>query len=101
MRERQEMLATQSNLEDLESLVDALTKFTTKIGFKALRIKDDKEEDEKYGLLDSGATHCVREVQEEEEYHSLIPIDAQVAFSSKVETKLFMTRHGTKRVLKR
>ena len=66
----------------------------TKIGFKALRVKDDKEEDEKYGLLDSGATHCVREVQEEERY-SLIPIKVKVAFESKVETWLFMTRHGT------
>ena len=67
----------------------------TKIGFKALRIKGDKEEDEKYGLLDSGATHCVREVQDQEEYHSLIPRKVKVAFESKVETRLFMTRHGT------
>ena len=96
MRERQELLASQSNPEDLDSLVEVLTKLNTKIGFKAFRSKDDKEEDEKYGLLDSGATHCAREVQEEEEeYHSLIPINAQVAFASKVETRLFMTRHGT------
>ena len=62
---------------------------------KAFRIKDDEEDDERYGLLDSGATHCVREVQEEEEDHSLIPIDVQVAFSSEVKTKLFMTKFGT------
>ena len=37
----------------------------------------------------------MREVQEEKEYHSLIPIDVQVAFSSEVKTKLFMTKHGT------
>ena len=32
MRERQELLVSQSNPEDLESLVDALTKLHTKIG---------------------------------------------------------------------
>jgi hypothetical protein len=60
---------------------------------KAFKIKDDEEDGDWYGLLDSGATHCVREAQEEE-YHSLIPIDVQVAFSSKRKTRLFMTRHG-------
>ena len=28
-------------------------------------------------------------------YHALIPINVKVAFESKVETRLFMTRHGT------
>jgi hypothetical protein len=37
----------------------------------------------------------VREVQEKEEYHTLIPIDVQVACSSEVKTKLFMTKFGT------
>ena len=42
MKERQEKMASQSNPEDLDELVDALTKLNTKI--KAFRIKDDKED---------------------------------------------------------
>lgn len=80
MRERPEKIPSQSNPEELETLVEALTKLNTKI--KAFRIKDIEEDGERYGLLDSGATHSVREVQEKEEYHTLIPIDVQVAFSS-------------------
>jgi hypothetical protein len=93
LRERREKLASQSNPEDLDTLVEALAKLRTKI--KAFKIKDDDEDGERYGLLDSGPTHCVREVQEKEEYHTLIPIDVQVAFSSEVKTKLFMTKFGT------
>ena len=43
MRERRELLESQSNPEDLDTLVDVLTKLNTKIGFKALRIKEEKE----------------------------------------------------------
>ena len=67
----------------------------TKIGFKALRIKEEKDFEEQYGLLDSGASHCVREAKDDEEFHSLIPIKVNVAFKSKVESQLFMTRQGT------
>ena len=84
MRERQEKLASQSNPEDLDTLVEALTKLNTEI--KAFKIKDDERDGERYGLLDSGATHCVGGVQEKEEYHTLAPIDLQVAFSSEAKT---------------
>jgi hypothetical protein len=60
MRERQEKLASHSNPEVLETLVEAFTKLTTKI--KAFKSKDDEEDGERYGLVDSGASHSVREV---------------------------------------
>ena len=66
MRERRELLESQSNPEDLETLVDVLTKLNTKIGYKALRIKDEKNPEEQYGLLDSGASHYVREAKDDE-----------------------------------
>jgi hypothetical protein len=92
MRERRELLESQSNPEDLDTLADVLTKLNTKIGFKALRIKEERDQEEQYGLLDSGATHCVREAKDEEELHSLIPIKVKVVLESKVESQLFMTR---------
>ena len=85
----------QSNPEELETLVDVLTKLNAKIGFKAIRIKEERNPEEQYGLLDSGASHCVREAKDDEKFHSLIPIKVNVAFKSKVESQLFMTRQGT------
>jgi hypothetical protein len=58
-------------------------------------MKEEKEQEEQYGLLDSGATRCVREAKDQEEFHSLIPIKVKVPFESKVESQLFMTRQGT------
>jgi hypothetical protein len=95
MRERREILETQANPEELESLVDVLTKLNTKIGFKALKVKEERKSEEPYGLIDSGASHCVREVKDDEEFHSLIPIKVNIPFKSKVGSQLFMTRSGT------
>jgi hypothetical protein len=69
MRERREILETQVNTEEFESLVDVLTKLNTKIGFKELKVKEERRSEEPYGLIDSGASHCVREVKDDEELH--------------------------------
>ena len=66
-----------------------------KKSIKAFRIKKSEQEQERYGLLDSGATHNVREVKEDEEDHTLIPIEVEVAFNSEVKSQLFMTKSGT------
>ena len=75
-------------------IVDALKKFhANKV--KAIKIKKVGEEERRYGLLDSGATHNVREVGKDEDYQSLAPIEIQVAFDSEVKAELFMNRQGT------
>ena len=83
LRERQTETASRPNTEDLDSLVEALTKFNKSI--KAFKIKKSEPKEERYGLLDSGATHNVREVKEDEEHHTLIPIEVEVAFDSEVK----------------
>ena len=57
--------------------------FSTKV--KAFRTKKIHPEEERFGLLDSGATHNVRELKDDEDYQSLIPIEVEVAFNSEVK----------------
>ena len=45
-------------------------------------------------MLDSGATHNVREVKKKENYKGLVPIEVEVAFDSEVEPKLSMNPYG-------
>ena len=92
LKEKQEATG-RSCLDDLDSIVDALTKLKQ---VKTCRIKKSEEgKGKRFGLIDSGATHNVREAKEDEEHHTLIPIEVEVAFDSEVRTKLFMTRRGT------
>ena len=48
--------------------------------------------EEMYGLIDSGATHNVRELKENEDYRGLFPIEVEVAFNSEVKIALFMNK---------
>ena len=59
---------------------------------KAIKVKKLSTDEQRYGLLDSGATHNVREVKREEDYQSLIPIKVEVAFESRVKERLFMNK---------
>jgi hypothetical protein len=51
--------------------------------------------DERWGLLDSGATNNVREWEESDKSEDLVPIQVEVAFESVVPTELFITKQGT------
>ena len=88
LRERQTVNASQPNTEDLDSIVEALTKFNKSI--KAFRNKKSEQEEGRYGLLDSGATHNVREMKKDEDYEGIVPIEVEVAFDSEVKAELFM-----------
>ena len=77
----------------METIIETLKLVNSKI--KTVRIKRVGQEQIKYGLLDSGATHNVRAIRSDEDYESLVPIEAQVAFDSEVKTELFMNREGT------
>ena len=79
--------------EDLDSLIGSLKK-KLDVNIKVIKVKKISS-DERYGLLDSGATNNVREVEEEEDLEGVVPIDVEVAFDGLVNTKLFMTKEGT------
>ena len=61
LKETQRTNSSPSTIEDLDSILEALTKFNTKV--KAFRIKDVGEDEKRNGLLDSGSSHNVREVK--------------------------------------
>ena len=49
----------------------------------------------RYGLVDSGATHNVRELKVNEDYRGLFPIEVEVAFNSEVKIELLLNKKGT------
>ena len=80
-------------VEDLDTLIGSLKK---KLDVNVKTIKITKCVDIRYGLLDSGATNNVREVEEEgEDLSSVIPIEVEVAFEGSVKAELYMNKEGT------
>ena len=80
------------SIDDMDTIIETLRLFDGKV--KTIRIKRVGQEQIKYGLLDSGATHNVRAIRSDEDYESLVPVEVQVAFDSEVKTELFMNREG-------
>jgi hypothetical protein len=60
-------LSKQDKDEDVAALIASLQSIaTTRI--KTVKLKKVSEETQRFGILDSGATHNVRELKEEEDY---------------------------------
>ena len=59
---------------------------------QAIQLNKVSKTEKRYGLIDSGATHNVRELKEHEDYQGLFPIEVEVAFNSEVKIALFMNR---------
>jgi hypothetical protein len=83
---------TRSKGEDLDGLIGTLKE---KINANIKVIKVKKVTDERWGLLDSGATNNVREWSKDDEGEDIVPIQVEVAFEGTVPTELFITKQGT------
>ena len=70
--------------DEVKALIASLQSIpTTKI--KTARVKKSSEGQERFGILDSGATHNVRELKDEEDVRRLAPTEVLVAFDQKIK----------------
>ena len=76
-------------IEELDALLATLKK-TFEGQAKTIKIRKICEDENRYVLLDSGATNNVREMKKKENYKGLVPIEVEVAFDSEVKAELFM-----------
>ena len=72
LREKKESGMKRGKEEDIEALIASLQTLTTN-RVKTIRAKKLSKDEQRYGLLDSGATRAVREIKKEEVCQSLIP----------------------------
>jgi len=79
--------------EELDTLIGSLKK-KLEVNVKVIKVRKITSE-VRYGLLDSGATNNVRELEESEDLQGVIPIDVEVAFEGTVNAQLFMNKEGT------
>jgi hypothetical protein len=94
LKEKERLNEIRRTNNDLESIVHTLKHYSNK-RIKAIKLKRVAKSERRFGLLDSGATHNVREIKKDEDYEGLFPIEVEVAFDSEVKTELFMNRRGT------
>ena len=62
---------------------------------KTIRKKKSLQSKERFGIIDSGATHNVREIKDEEDVQRLTPTEVLVAFDQKIQKGLFINQSGT------
>ena len=62
LKEKGTTKSNPNSFDDVESIIDTSKMFQVN-KIKAIKIKKVGREDRRYGLLDSGATHNVREVK--------------------------------------
>ena len=79
--------------DEVKALIDSLhTISTSKI--KTIRIKKINHEEQRFGIIDSGATHNVREVRDDDQLERMTPTEVQVAFE-RIHQGLYINEHGT------
>jgi hypothetical protein len=88
---KQQQTEGQSSKNDLETIVDTLKHYGSR-KIKAIQLNKVSKTEKRYGLIDSGATHNVRELKAKEDYRGLFPIEVEVAFNSEVKIALFMNK---------
>jgi len=80
-----------SGPEDLEDILKSLKK----ANMKTIRVKSTSIKTDRRGLIDSGATNPVRELESEEELMTCQPVNVEVAFKEEVESVLMINEWGT------
>jgi hypothetical protein len=75
-----------SDKDDLEDILTSLKK----AGLKTIRVKSTTTKEHRKGLIDSGATNAVREINEEKELQSCHPVNVEVAFKQEITSVLMI-----------
>ena len=83
---------TRTKGEDLDGLIGTLRE-RMNANIKVIKVK--KVSDERWGLLDSGASNNVIEWNKDDEGEDIVPIQVEVAFEGTVPTELIITKQRT------